>query len=122
MPLAYLLDEHLRRALWLAVQQHNAAGSNVLDVVRVGDPTDLPPGTLDPDLLVWAEREGRILISRDRSTLPGHLAEHLRAGRHCPGIWLIRRGSTIPQVIAFLEIAAYASDPSDWQDQLETIP
>jgi hypothetical protein len=122
MPLRFVLDEHLRRILWQAVQQHNAGGGDPLDVVRVGDPPDLLLGTLDPDLLLWSEHEGRILVSRDRKTLPGHLAEHLRGGHHCPGIWLIRRGSTVAQVLTFLTVAAHASDPADWQDQLVAIP
>jgi hypothetical protein len=63
MPLAFVLDEHLRGSLWRALQRWNLLGVDVLDVVRVGDPPDLPLGTSDPDLLAWAEREGRILVS-----------------------------------------------------------
>jgi hypothetical protein len=122
MPLTFLLDEHLRGALWHAVQQHNAGGVEPLHVVRVGGPPDLPLGSLDSDILLWAEREGRILISRDRKTLPGHLAQHLRNGHHSPGIWIIRRQSTIANVVSFLTLAAYASDPMDWQDQVVVIP
>jgi hypothetical protein len=70
MPLAILLDEHLRGTLWRAIQHHNARGSNPLDVVRVGDPENLPLGSLDPEILLWAEREERILVSEDRKPLP----------------------------------------------------
>jgi hypothetical protein len=62
-PLRYLLDENLRGRLWQAIGVHNQTGAYPIDVVRVGDPPDLPLGSLDPDILLWAEREGRILVS-----------------------------------------------------------
>src|ERR1700682_247658 len=107
MPLRFLLDEHLRRRLWRAVVSHNAAGIDLLDVMRVGDPVDLPLGSVDPDMLVWAEREHRILISRDKRTLPTHLVNHLNAGRHSPGIFIILPGCAIPLVLSFLALAAH---------------
>ena len=122
MPCPYLLDEHLRGLLWRALQRHNALGDRPLDVVRVGDPPDLPRGSLDPDILAWAEREGRILVSRDESTLATHLAGHLAAGRHCPGIFLLRKRCSLAQVVEWLVEAAYESDPVSWRDRIEYVP
>jgi hypothetical protein len=122
MSLRYGLDEHLRGPLWGAIQQHNAAGVDPLDVVRVGDPPDLPLGTVDPDLLLWAEREGRILVSLDKKSLPGHLANHLQAGHHSPGIFIIRQRATLPRVVAYLARVASTSDPLAWQDHITYIP
>jgi hypothetical protein len=42
MALAYLLNEHLRGLLWQAIEQHNQAGVDVINAVRVGDLPDLP--------------------------------------------------------------------------------
>jgi hypothetical protein len=82
-PLRYVFDEHLRGALWQTVQAHNRSDpSYPLDVIRVGDPADLPLGTEDPLLLQWAERENRILVTADASSMPAHLADHLASGRH----------------------------------------
>jgi hypothetical protein len=122
MPLAYVLDEHLRGGLWQAIQTHNAGGVHPLDVVRVGDPSDLPLGAADPDILLWAERQGRLLVSRDEGTMKTHLADHLRAGRHSPGVFLIRRNSTRAEVVSFLVAAAYASDSAEWRDLFVYIP
>ncbi len=58
MALRFLLDEHLRGPLWHAIQRHNLSSSDSLDVVRVGDPADLPLGSDDPTILAWAERFG----------------------------------------------------------------
>jgi len=122
MTLRYVLDEHLRGPLWRAIQWHNSSGVYPLDVVRVGDPADLPLGTDDPGLLLWAEREQRILVNHDLDTMPTHLADHLAAGRHSPGVFMIRPDSTLPQILSFLRNAAYASDPDEWQDRIQFIP
>jgi hypothetical protein len=117
----YLLDEHLRGPLWTAIVTQNAQSSFPIEVTRVGDPSDLPLSTLDPDILIWTEVHQRILISRDGSTLPIHLNDHLAVGRHCPGIFLIRRRCTIPAVLDFMALAAYASTAEDWTDHVEYI-
>ncbi|HMF13355.1 MAG TPA: hypothetical protein VKE94_13650 [Gemmataceae bacterium] len=54
MPLRFALDENQRGLLWRAVVRHNLAGVYPLDVVRVGDPPDLPLGSADPDVLQGA--------------------------------------------------------------------
>ena|SRR5437762_1102974 len=123
MPLRFLLDEDLRGGgLWGAIQQHNAGSAQMIDMVRVGDPPDLPLGSSDRDILTWAEREDRILVSRDVATLPTQLTAHVQAGAHSPGVFMIRRASTVAQVIAYLELAAYAADPAAYFDHIEYIP
>ncbi len=122
MPLRYLLDEQLRGILWRAIQRHNLTGVDRIDVIRVGDPPDLPLGTPDPDILHWTEREDRILVSWDKSTLPVHLANHQQAGHHSPGIFLIRQRCALSVVVDFLAYAAHQSDPVDWQEQIVRIP
>lgn len=122
MPLRYLLDEHLRGPLWRTIQWHNNSGVYPLDVVRVGDPPDLPFGSDDPTLLLWAEREQRILVTHDPDTMPRHLADHLAAGHHSPGVFMLRPHSTLPQILSFLQDAAYASEPEEWQDRIQFIP
>lgn len=122
MPIRFLLDEHLRGPLWLATQHHNASGGLSLDVVRVGDPGDLPLQSDDPTILLWAEREDRILITEDKHTMPGHLVKHLQSGHHSPGVFNISSGFSIGQLVAFLELAAHAGDPSDYADTITYIP
>ncbi len=77
MALRFVLDENQRGPLWRSIIRHNQLGDYLLDVVRVGDAPDLPLGATDPDVLGWCERENRILVSFDRSTLAGHLAAYL---------------------------------------------
>ena len=78
MALRFVLDENQRGLLWRAVVRHNHAGVHPLDVVRVGDPPDLPLGSIDPDILVWGERENRIAILTDGRRLPVSRAGYTR--------------------------------------------
>jgi len=70
--LRFLLDEHLRGPLWLAILRHNAQGGLPIDGARGGDASDLPLGSDDATIFLWAEREGRILLTEDVHTMPGH--------------------------------------------------
>ena len=119
MALAFLLDENLRGPLWRAIEMHNRRGGPPLDAVRVGDEDELPLGATDGEVLAWADRADRILVSFDRSTLPEELAERLARGERCPGIFLLRRSSRISKIVEFLVFAAYASDPEEWADRIQ---
>ena len=122
MALRFVLDEHLRGLFWKHVRQYNARlPEAAIDVVRVGDPADLPLGTSDPDILAWCEREGRILVSMDRRTLPVHLAEHLAHGRNSPGVFIVRE-VPINVAVEFLALADVASEPAEWAGQIHHIP
>jgi hypothetical protein len=82
----------------------------------------LPRGSQDPDVLIWDEAEGRILVSQDLSTLPNFLADHLLAGRHSPGIFLIRHGAGLREVLDCLLLVAHASEALEWADRCQFIP
>jgi hypothetical protein len=122
MPLAFLFDEHLRGPLWQAVVRHNAAGGLWLDVVCVGDPADLPLGSSDSEILQWAERESRLVVTEDRHTMPAHLQEHLEAGRHCPGILILRQDSPRQTLVDCLELIAYAGRAEEFRDAVNFVP
>lgn len=121
MPLLYLLDENLRGRLWKYVVRHNARRLDPLDVVRVGDPPDLSLGSDDPTVIRWCEANSRILVSHYQNTLIGHLSGHVAAGRHSPGVFIVR-DAPVPEVVAYLAAAAYASDPAEWEDGVFFIP
>jgi len=70
MPLQFVFDENLRGVPWHAVQRYNQSSAFPIDVVRVGDPPDLPRGTADPEILRWAERAARIVVTVDVARCP----------------------------------------------------
>jgi predicted nuclease of predicted toxin-antitoxin system len=122
MPLAFLIDENLRYRLASAISRHNQRGLLPIDFVQVGDPVDLPLGSLDRDILAWAEREDRILVSFDRATLVTELSDRLSNSRTSPGIFLLRSGRTLAEIVEFLALAAHASMPDEYRDQAVFIP
>jgi hypothetical protein len=101
MPIVFVLDEHLRgKPIWHAIRHHNTGGGLPIDTTRVGDSADLPLGSADADILVWAERMGRILLTEDARIFPAGLAQHLRSGRTSPGVFVIRPGATVARVLS----------------------
>ncbi len=123
MPVRLLLDENLRgKPIRHAIRQTRARGPIVVDAVRVGDPPDLPLGSADPDILIWAEGNGRILVSEDARTLRGYLAQHLHAGRNSPGVFIIRSGSTVSSLLQWLVLVVTDDKPDQWRDRLIYIP
>jgi len=120
--LRFLLDEHLRGPLWLAIVRHNLQGGLPIDALRVRDSPDLPLGSDDPTILLWAEREGRLLLTEDVHTMPTHLSQHLQAGRHSPKVFVIAAGYTIGQLLNSLELIAHAGDAADYSDTLTYVP
>lgn len=121
MSLRFVLDENLRGPAWSAVCRHNATEELALDVVRVGDADCVPLGTDDSEILLWAEREGRILVTRDQSTMQSHLELHIGEGHRSPGVFMIRPHGRLSVVIEFLELADQLSDPHEWQDAITYI-
>jgi hypothetical protein len=73
-------------------------------------------------ILSWAEERKRLLVTEDKHTMPVHLDRHLKAGHHVPGILMIRPGASVPALVEFLVLVAYASRAEEWQDRIEYIP
>src|SRR5215831_4328836 len=55
-----------------------------IDLVRAQDA--LPEGTPDPEILVWAAAENRVLITNDRNTMVGFASQRVAAGEPVPGL------------------------------------
>ena len=79
-------------------------------------------GSADPEILLWAERENRIVITLDAKTIPNYLADHLKTGQHSPGVFIIRQVTSLAQVVSFLEAVAHASEAHEWRDNLNYVP
>ncbi len=121
MPLRYLFDEHLRGSPAKALQLYSRKCGLPVDVIAVGDVGGPASGTDDPALLLWAERYGRIIVSRDKNTLRTHFASHLSQGNESPGVFLAQEVSLF-EILEFLTIAAYASDPREWHNRVLFVP
>ena len=113
-----LFDEDVPAALSLALVRRVLG----LDHLRVGQPGAPATGSTDPTLLEWCEREGRQLISLDRSTMPEAFAAHLASGHHSPGVFIVRRRAILAAAIDDLLAVIGASDPAEWRDRVISLP
>ncbi len=118
MKLRFLLDENVTPRVKTALWQRDAS----IDVLRVGDPQAPPLGAFDPDILRYLEQARRVLITGNRSSMPGHVAAHLAGDGHHWGIFRLRRGATFRQVVEELQLVWEASEDEEWVDQLAWIP
>jgi hypothetical protein len=88
----------------------------------VGDPSAPGLGTLDPDILLWCEAHGFILVTNNRRSMPQHLSEHLAAGRQIPGILVLRKNAAMDQVIEDLILITEAAGDDDYQNMISYVP
>lgn len=118
MTLKYLLDENVDK-----VYNRQFVHSNpTLMMWVVGDPGAPPRGTLDPEILCWCEEYNFILVTNNRTSMPGHLAEHITQGRNIPGIFILNEKLTIGQTIDELSLIAQASFNDEYQNRIIHLP
>lgn len=114
----FLLDENVD----LVVQRQLRRLELGLEVLSVGDSEASPLRASDAAILTWIKQNNNILVSWDKRTLPGHFADHLRAGGHVPGILLIRRGTSLGQIIRLFCSVWAVSEAEEYYDRLVCIP
>jgi hypothetical protein len=78
-------------------------------------------GLEDPDVLQVAADSGRILVSQDRRTMPGHFARYVKRARS-PALILLREAIPIATAIEELVLIWAASDAEEWINRLIWIP
>jgi hypothetical protein len=79
-------------------------------------------GVSDPEVLRIAASAGRILVSHDKKTLPGHFAQFLGEQHQSPGVLLVSQRTPIGDVIEALMLIWLASDSTEWQNQIVHLP
>ena len=76
----------------------------------------------DPELLEWAADNRRILLTHDRQTMPGHVADRIVAGEKIAGVVIVSRRLPISRVIDDLEIIVICSDEGEWENVIRHLP
>jgi hypothetical protein len=113
-----LLDENLSPALRDALLRHDPT----IDVLRVGDAGAPALSTPDPAILTYLEQHQRILITDNRASIPGHVADHLAAGGQHWGIFTIRPRAGLAEIIEALILLCEASSADEWHNAMRWIP
>jgi predicted nuclease of predicted toxin-antitoxin system len=78
-------------------------------------------GVEDPEVLRIAADSGRVLVSQDRRTMPGHFTRFV-AGAQSPGVILLREAIPISAAIEELVLIWSASKADEWVNRLVWIP
>lgn len=118
MTLKYLLDENVDPSYKTQLHRRNP------DIVMwvVGEPGVPPRGTLDPEILLWCEEYNFVLVTNNRTSMPVHLVDHITAGRHVPGIFILNPKLSIGRNIDELIFIAEGSFDNEYQDQIVNLP
>jgi Domain of unknown function (DUF5615) len=114
----FLLDEHIPYAVLRGLRRI----APEIQVFRVGEAEAPPLHTSDPDLLAWIEANSCFLVTNNRASMPAHLRDHLTAGQHIPGIFIVPRRLALGSVIDQLHLIWLASLPSEYQDRIVYLP
>lgn len=91
-----------------------------LDVIRIQD-THLC-GAEDQDVLEWAAREGRVLLTHDVKTMVKYAYERVRLDRPMSGVLEVRLSLPINEVIQDILLLAEATTLEEWQNQVRYLP
>lgn len=118
MSIRYLLDENLPPQ-WRRPLLRLAPTLVVRYIGEPGTPARQSPDSL---LLQWCEDNDFILVTNNRHTMPAHLKDHLAAGRHVPGVFILTANLSVRRLLLELVLIAGASFEKEYQDQLLYLP
>ena len=90
--------------------------------LQIGDPGAPPHGTLDPDILLWCENNDFSLVTNNRASMPVHLRDHLLAGRHVPGIFILHNKMSLRETVDELALIWLATEPDEYTDLIGYLP
>jgi hypothetical protein len=106
------IDHDILRALMRRVPGLDAV--TALEVGMAGAP--------DPQLLLWASREGRVVVTHDRRTMPAHAADLMNAGKEVAGLFIVPRSLPLRQAIEDLELLITCSENAEWVNVVRYLP
>lgn len=78
-------------------------------------------GLDDSQVLRIAAQAGRVVVSQDRRTMPGHFRRFV-ANTQSPGVVLLRAGISIAAATDELELIWSSSETEEWTNRLLWIP
>lgn len=91
-----------------------------LDIMRVQDAG--LSGASDPEVLAWAAREGRVLLTHDVTTVTLYAFDRVRAGQPMPGVFEVRRSVPVGRVIEDILLLVECSMEGEWEGRVHYLP
>lgn len=112
----FLADENFNNQIVRGVLRQNP----IIDIARVQD-VGLQ-GTDDPNVLDWAAKDERIVLTHDVATMITFAYERVQAGLPMPGLFEVRRGISVGVVIEEIILIAECSLDKEWEGQVRFLP
>lgn len=93
-----------------------------VDILRVQEVGLLGVG--DPEILEWAAKEGRGVLSRDRATMRKAAVERIQARIPMPGLFLLKRKwrTSRRRIMDDLILIARCCEMVEWEWRIEYLP
>ncbi|HEV3345102.1 MAG TPA: DUF5615 family PIN-like protein [Pirellulales bacterium] len=91
-----------------------------LDIVRAQDVGLYSED--DREVLDWAAREERILLTHDGASMPDHAYERVDRGEKMPGVFVISERLSVGQAIEEVLLTIECSEASEWTDRVVRLP
>lgn len=91
-----------------------------LNIVRVQDAG--LSGRRDAEVLEWAAREGRVLLTHDVTTMKRYVDERVAAKLSMPGVFEVGQQTPIAQAIEDILLLAECSLEGEWEGQIRFLP
>jgi hypothetical protein len=79
-------------------------------------------GVADPEVLRRCAEQGRILVSHDENSMPGHFRDFIAAGHVSPGVLIAPQDAAIGAVIESILLVWIASESKEWCNRLVWLP
>lgn len=76
----------------------------------------------DSELLAWAAKEGRLIVTHDQRTMPGHVANRIIDGENVAGVVIVPQNLSIGLAIDDLEIIVKCSSSDEWINIIRRLP
>jgi hypothetical protein len=116
LPVCFLIDEDFDNTVLRGVRRRLPA----LDAVRVQD-VGLS-GVHDTEVLEWAGREGRILLTHDVTTMKPYAYDRIIQGLPMPGVFVVSQFLPTGVAVEAIVLVAECSLEGEWEGQVRHLP
>ena len=115
MKVRFQADADLKQAIVIATKRREPA----IDF-QTADEANLK-AVEDPEVLLIAAREGRLLVSHDRRTMPHHFAQFIRTNVS-PGLLIASQHIPVAAVVENLVLIWTVTEAEEWTNQIKSLP
>ena len=115
-PIRFLADEDFDNDILRGVLRRKS-DVNIVRAQEVG-----LGGIADAQILEWAAREGRVVLTHDVCTMTTHAYARIRDGLPMPGVFAVSQSIPIAQAIADILLLAECSIEGEWENQVRYLP